>query len=52
MTEKWTEHFNNIYTNGGGFYGVIEEIEDKLHLGRVTRREKTFPLLRLCGEGE
>lgn len=29
MNEELTEHFNNIYTNGGGFYGVIEEIEDK-----------------------
>ena len=38
MTEELTEHFNNIYTNGGGFYGVLEEIEDKLHIGRVTKK--------------
>lgn len=38
MTEELTEHFNNIYTNGGGFYGVLEEIGDKLHFGRVTKK--------------
>ena len=38
MTEELTEQFNNIYTNDGGFYGVLEEIEDKLHIGRVTRK--------------
>ena len=49
LTEKLTAHFDNIYRNGGGFIGVLEEVEARLHIGRVIKKEKGLYLITTGG---